>query len=61
MTLDSPRAVRIAAAWLRRQAQQQEAREERAVRELLRLRQRVAGQPRDAQGRWTEARTSWPA
>jgi hypothetical protein len=57
MTLDSPRAVRIAAAWLRRQAQQQEAREDRATRDLLRMRQRVAGQPRDAQGRWKAERS----
>lgn len=57
MTLDSPRAVRIAAAWLRRQAQQQAVREAQAAQERLRMRERVAGQPRDAQGRWTEARS----
>jgi hypothetical protein len=56
MTLDSPRAVRIAAAWLRRQAKQQAVREAQAAQERLRMRERVAGQPRDARGRWTEAR-----
>lgn len=46
------RDVRIAAAWLRRQARQQEAQDAWLEHQRLCLRDRVARQPRDARGRW---------
>ena len=48
----SPAAIKRAAAWLRQQAQAQGLREANAARERLRLRARVASQPRTASGQW---------
>ncbi len=49
----SPTDIRRAALWLRRQAEAQGRKEADAIRERLLLRQRIADQPRDPQGRWT--------
>jgi hypothetical protein len=46
------RDIRIAAAWLRRQAEAQEAREAWVEHQRRCLRDRVARQQRDARGRW---------
>jgi hypothetical protein len=49
--------IRLAAAWLRQQAAAQGAREAEALRDRLRMRERVGRQARDERGRWTEARS----
>lgn len=50
------RCIRLAGAWLRRQAQQQEARDEWLDHQRRCLCNRVARQPRDDSGRWKAAR-----
>jgi len=47
--------VRIAGAWLRRQAEQQEARDALLEHQRLCLRNRVALQLRASNGRWMRA------
>jgi hypothetical protein len=59
----TPYQLRIACAWLVRQAAYQEARAILLAHHRRYLRARAAAQARDDHGRWTrmEARTSWPA
>jgi len=54
--------LRLACAWLVRQAAYQEAREILHAHHRRYLAARAAAQSRDAHGRWTrtEARTAWP-
>lgn len=54
----SPAAIKRAAAWLRQQAQAQGLREANAARARLRLRARVAWQPRTDKGQWTHAQAT---
>lgn len=46
------REARLAARWLRRQAEAAGVRDADLQRERLRARARIAGQKRDASGRW---------